>query len=143
MNYSFQGHNGLCGYLPFYIFSESNSLFYFLKTWKLLVYVEEHKKYDAKTFLSFLKNILKQYPKGKIVIRLDNAKIHHAKLIQPFLKENSERLELVFLPPYSPKLNRIEKLWKWLKDSVINNVFFHSVSELNHYRLKAVGSISG
>ena len=96
------------------------------------VYVEEHKKYDAKTFLSFLKNILKQYPKGKIVMILDNAKIHHAKLIQPFLKENSERLELVFLPPYSPKLNRIEKLWKWLKDSVINNVFFHSVSEIKN-----------
>ena len=96
------------------------------------VYVEEHKKYDAKTFLSFLKNILKQYPKGKIVMILDNAKIHHAKLIQPFLKENSERLELVFLPAYSPKLNCIEKLWKWLKDSVINNVFFHSVSEIKN-----------
>ena len=40
---------------------------------------------------------------------LDNAKIHHAKLIQPFLNENLKRLELVFLPPYSPKLNRIEK----------------------------------
>ena len=80
----------------------------------------------------FLKNVLKQYPKGKIVMILDNAKIHHAKLIQPFLKENRERLELVFLPPYSPKLNRIEKLWKWLKDSVINNVFFHSVSEIKN-----------
>ena len=63
---------------------------------------------------------------------LDNAKIHHAKLIQPFLNENMKRLELVFLPPYSPKLNRIEKLWKWLKDSVINNVFFHSVSEIKN-----------
>ena len=27
----------------------------------------------------FLKNVLKQYPKGKIVMILDNAKIHHAK----------------------------------------------------------------
>lgn len=44
----------------------------------------------------FLKNVLKQYPKGKIVMILDNAKIHHAKLIQPFLKQNRERLELVF-----------------------------------------------
>ena len=96
------------------------------------VCVEEHKKYNAKTFLSFLKNVLKQYPKGKIVMILDNAKIHHAKLIQPFLNENLKRLELVFLPPYSPKLNRIEKLWKWLKDSVINNVFFHSVIEIKN-----------
>ena len=71
------------------------------------VCVEEHKKYNAKTFLLFLKNILKQYPKGKIVMILDNAKIHHAKLIQPFLNKNSERLELIFLPPYSPKLRYV------------------------------------
>ena len=68
------------------------------------VYVEEHKKYDAKTFLSFLKNVLKQYPKGKIVMILDNAKIHHAKLIQPFLKQNRERLELVFFFFFQSKI---------------------------------------
>jgi hypothetical protein len=43
------------------------------------VYVEEHDKYDAVVFLSFLKNVLIRYPKGKIVMVLDNAKIHHAK----------------------------------------------------------------
>ncbi|MBE2914432.1 IS630 family transposase, partial [Anoxybacillus flavithermus] len=42
-----------------------------------------------------------------IVMILDNARIHHAKLIQPFLKEHEDRLELVFLPPYSPQLNLI------------------------------------
>ena len=56
---------------------------------------------------------------------LDNAKIHHAKLLNDFLEANRERLELCFLPPYSPNLNKIEELWRWLKDSVINNVFFH------------------
>lgn len=33
------------------------------------------------------------------------------KLIQPFLDENKARLELMFLPPYSPELNLIEGLW--------------------------------
>ena len=61
---------------------------------------------------------------------LDNARIHHAKLLQGFLEENRERLELVFLPPYSPNLNKIEELWGWMKDSVINNVFFHSRQEI-------------
>ena len=61
---------------------------------------------------------------------LDNAKIHHAKLLQDFLEENSERLELVFLPPYSPNLNKIEELWGWLKNSVINNVFFSCRDEI-------------
>ena len=94
------------------------------------VYVEEHKKYDAKTFLQFLKNVLKNYPEGKIVMILDNARIHHAILLQDFLKENQSRLQLVFLPPYSPNLNKIEGLWKWLKNSVVNNVFFNQVSEI-------------
>ena len=56
------------------------------------VYCEEHEKYDAQIFNDFLENALKQYPTGKIVIVLDNAKIHHAKLIQPFLNKVKDRL---------------------------------------------------
>ena len=94
------------------------------------VYVEEHKKYDAEVFLQFLKNVLSQYPNGKTVIILDNARIHHAKLLKEFLDKNKDCLEPVYLPPYSPNLNKIEELWGWLKDSVINNVFFHSREEI-------------
>lgn len=36
---------------------------------------------------------------------LDNALFHHGKLLQPFLEEHKDRLELVFLPLYSPDLN--------------------------------------
>ena len=52
---------------------------------------EEHEQYDEKVCLSFLKNIVEKYPEGKTVIILDYARIYHAKLIQPFLKENAER----------------------------------------------------
>lgn len=38
---------------------------------------------------------------------LDNAKIHHSKLLKPFSKEVKDRLELMFLLAYSPKLNFI------------------------------------
>lgn len=94
------------------------------------VYVEEHKTYDAEVFLAFLHNVLDQYPVGKVVMILDNARIHHAKLLNQFLDENQDRLQLCFLPPYSPNLNMIEGLWGWLKDSVINNVFFHCREEI-------------
>ena len=94
------------------------------------IYCEEHEKYDAEVFLQFLKNILSQYQTGKIVIVLDNARIHHAKLIQPFLEKNKCRLTLVFLPPYSPNLNLIEGLWGWLKSNVVNNVFYSKVDEI-------------
>jgi transposase len=93
------------------------------------VYVEEHEKYDAKVFLGFLENVLMKYPSGKIVMICDNAKIHHAILLDDFLASNP-RLQLMFLPAYSPKLNLIEGLWGWLKDSVINNVFFKNVQKI-------------
>jgi hypothetical protein len=91
---------------------------------------QEDEQYTAETFLSFLKKVATEYPTGKIVMVLDNARIHHAKLLTPFLNEVKDRLELVFLPPYSPKLNAVEGLWKWLKSDVINNVFYHTVVEI-------------
>lgn len=83
-----------------------------------------------KRFLPFSKKILLAYPTKKLVLVLDNARIHHAKLLQPFLEEQNKRLTLVFLPPYSPQFNIVEGLWKWLKSSVINNVFYSTVSEI-------------
>lgn len=61
-------------------------------------------------FLIFLENVLKEYPSGKVVLIFDNARIHHAKLIQPFLVEHKNWLNLVFLPSYSPEVDLIEEL---------------------------------
>jgi len=83
-----------------------------------------------KVFLKFLENLLSKNTNGKTVVVLDNARIHHAKVLQPFLKENEDRLQLMFLPPYSPNLNLIEGLWKWLKEKVIYNVFYKTVPEI-------------
>jgi transposase len=94
------------------------------------IYCEEHETYDAEVFLGFLKNLLARNERGKTVIILDNARIHHAKLLQPFLEKHKDRLQLMFLPPYSPNLNLIEGLWKWMKEKVIYNVFYKTVPEI-------------
>jgi len=64
--------------------------------------------------IDYLKNLFKRYPEGKCVMVLDNARIHHATLLKPFLEAQKDRLQLMFLPPYSPNLNPIEGLLKWL-----------------------------
>ncbi|KYH29048.1 hypothetical protein CLTEP_27340 [Clostridium tepidiprofundi DSM 19306] len=94
------------------------------------IFCIERKCYDAKVFLEFLNMVVNKYPTGKIAIVLDNARIHHAKLLEDFLNENANRVELIFLPPYSPNLNLIEGLWKWLKEKVVYNVFYSSVKEI-------------
>ena len=94
------------------------------------VVCKEEEQYDAQVFLSFLEAVAAKYPQEKIVMVLDNARIHHAKLIQPFLAARADTLQLLYLPPYSPQLNLIEELWGRLKKSVIYNVFYSSVSEI-------------
>jgi len=93
------------------------------------VHVEEAEKWNAEIFLTFLEKVLVLYPTGKIVMVLDNSKVHHATLLKDFLLANP-RLTLMFLPTYSPKLNLIEGLWGWLKDTCINNVFFAKVYQI-------------
>ena len=86
--------------------------------------------------------MLAQYLKGKIVIILDNAKIHYAKLIQPFLEEMKNRFELMFLYTYSLDLNLIEGLWGRLKSSVVNNVFFKSWASIRVAIQNFIGTIN-
>jgi hypothetical protein len=67
----------------------------------------------AEIFLGFVGELAKTVTKP-LVILIDNASIHRARAIQPALKMLEKKgITLKFLPPYSPELNRIEKLW-WL-----------------------------
>ena len=91
---------------------------------EILYSKKEH--YDAIIFLEFLVFVLDHCPVGKIFVILGNARIHHAKLIQPFLEEEKGRLVLVFLPPFSPNLDMIEGLWQWLNETIINALFFQT-----------------
>lgn len=85
--------------------------------------------YSQRVFILFGKGD-GEYKEQRIVMILENARIHHAELIPPFLQKNKDLLTLVFLPPYSPNLNMIEELWAWMKSSVIYNVFFDSVQKI-------------
>ena len=96
------------------------------------VFCVQEEQYTAVEFLSFLEKVIARYPNERIVMVLDNARIHHAKLIQPFLEKHQDSFEFLFLPPYSPALNLIEGLWKWLKQSVIHNVFYKNINEIRN-----------
>ena len=58
----------------------------------------------------------------------DNARYHHSKLLADWLAQH-ERLSQKFLPAYSPNLNLIERLWKWMKKKVTATVYYPSFAE--------------
>ena len=69
----------------------------------------------ALLFTGFLGLLMEHVGKPLVVI-LDNASIHKAKDVAPLLRVLQDKgLRLYFLPPYSPELNRIEKLWHKMK----------------------------
>jgi transposase len=62
-----------------------------------------------------------------ISIFLDNAKYQACKAVTE--KAASLNIELIFLPSYSPNLNLIERLWKWLKKDCLNCMYYSKFSE--------------
>ena len=59
---------------------------------------------------------------------LDNASAHTTPAVEAFLLAHQERLELVYLPTYSPHLNHIERLWRLMRSRVTRNRFYESLS---------------
>lgn len=91
----------------------------------------QENKFNAITFHSFLKQLLRHRRGGrKMVVILDNARWHHAKLLKPWLRERRHVLHLNFLPPYSPELNPTERVWKLTRKLCTHNRYFPVFEEL-------------
>jgi transposase len=91
----------------------------------------EEKTFNAETFLSFLKQLSRHRRKGRLMILIvDNARWHHAKLLAPWLIEHRSSLQLDFLPPYSPELNPAERVWKLTRRLRTHNRYFPVLEEL-------------
>lgn len=86
---------------------------------------------NAQAFQAFIENtVFPAYTGKKIIMILDNSKIHHANVLADFKEKYKDTITFLFLPPYAPTINRIEGLWKWLKETVICNCFLHGIDEI-------------
>jgi transposase len=82
---------------------------------------------NAETFEIFLKKLRKCYGDKNIHLILDNASYHTSKVV----KASAEKLNIKihYLPPYSPNLNAIERLWKIMKEVVSYNQYYAKFEE--------------
>lgn len=69
-------------------------------------------------------------PARRMILVLDNARYHHAILLAPFLRHHRSQLRLLFLPPYSPQLAPIERVWKLTRRLATHNRYFATLPEV-------------
>ena len=81
------------------------------------------------SFKKHLKKVLKEYAeKTKIIRYVDNVRFHHAKLLKLFLKNHSQ-LEIRYIPPYSPDMNPVERVWWYMRKKITHNRYLSSIKE--------------
>lgn len=96
--------------------------------------VLEEKTIDALATVHLLEAIKKKQKYGKVYVILDNAKHHHARSVRNWML-NHPRFKLLFLPPYSPNLNIIERLWRFFHQQITYNRYFESFKEFKEITL--------
>lgn len=84
-----------------------------------LIRVTNHTYITAETVCELLRQIAALGLKTPITLVMDNARYQHCQLVQNLAKELG--IELLFLPSYSPNLNLIERLWKFVKKNALNS----------------------
>jgi len=100
-----------------------------ITTCKVTMTIEE--TLNAITILSLFRKLRKVYNKaGKLYIICDNAGYYKTEHVQ--IEAKKLNIELVFLPPYSPNLNLIERLWKFFRKKVMYNQYYEKFSDFKN-----------
>lgn len=84
---------------------------------------------NADTIIDFLHQLKSKYADLPIFIVMDNARYQHCTLV----KETAQALgiTLLFLPPYSPNLNVIERLWKFTKKKILYGKYYENPTKFH------------
>ncbi len=80
---------------------------------------------NAQTTIALWEEAEKKHPGKQITHICDNARYYRCKLLEQWLKEHPNS-KVIYLPAYSPNLNLIERLWKFMKKEVINSFYYET-----------------
>jgi putative transposase len=86
---------------------------------------------NSTTFSAFLEWLcLHVYPDQPLILVLDNVSYHHSATVMALLSLLQPRVQVLWLPKYSPDMNPIERFWLHLKNAVYANRLFASLAHL-------------
>lgn len=95
-------------------------------------YRREMESFNGQTFFDFLKQIRRKscHAGRKTIIIMDNARYHHAILHKECRILSEQFFKCEYLPPYSPELNPIERIWKFTRRLCLHNRYFPKLSDV-------------
>jgi transposase len=99
--------------------------------------------FNTASFLAFLDQLIARYRGRKIHLILDNAKYHKGPRVRKWLEGKQDRIELHYLPPYSPKFNATEYVWKETRRKTTHNRFFKTLSDLKERLFRRFNRFQG
>jgi len=86
--------------------------------------MREYETIDGDAIVNFFRDLELSQSDGRIHVILDNAAAHKNQKVTDYLK--TSRIKLHYLPPYSPNLNPIERLWKLFREMTLYNRYFET-----------------
>jgi transposase len=86
--------------------------------------------FNGQVFIDFLRRLLRDCGERKVHLIVDGHPVHRAKLVSAWVERQAERIELHFLPGYSPELNPVELLNHDVKANAAGRRRPRSASEL-------------
>jgi len=89
-----------------------------------------HQRKRHQEVQAHLEVLLERDPEAFWIVVLDNASAHTTPKLDEFLTQHQDRLALMFQPTYSPHLNLIERLWRFMRGQMTRNQFYDSLKDL-------------
>jgi transposase len=84
---------------------------------------------NSESVIRLMEQLIENNPDAQtIYIILDNASYYHSKEVEEYRKKLG-KIKFLFLPPYSPNLNLIERLWKFLKEKTFYNKYYEKFTD--------------
>jgi transposase len=98
---------------------------------ELRLIVSEHEMLDAHAFIALMERLEAINEMAEVIyIVLDNARYYKNIDVKTYVE--TSRIQLLFLPPYSPNLNLIDRVWKFLKQKLLYNRYFEAFDQFRN-----------
>lgn len=88
---------------------------------------------SATAFLTFVETVVARWPKDDLVLVLDNASYHTSVTVGRWLADQAPRVTVLWLPTYSPQLNLIERVWRFVKGKLACHRFWNDLPSLTAF----------